>query len=462
MNCPVCARDLASTLSICPSCGAMMNDKVREELEAKLTSGRLRPTAPSIESKPLVMKFDNELPPIKKEPVVRESAIPVSAPPHVKRRVVTADLTPPKTSPTLVGFQSQKAALPDWRLQIQNAVQQRVGGSTAAVTTAAASTIKPQPVQAAAPAVEISEGRDPRVAAAMQRVAESRKAFLPKSAAERMAAIKPVPPMEARPFNLVPKTFGPAAKPTASAERKPTPSAARPRGVATPAGAAIASTPAIKVDTNKLPRLETVIPENTGQASKPLPSIKLVEKPIARVELLSSLVEETPDIEFAQIPRSPIKAEHLEIEAAQHDEPEIDEIEDLAPLSMRFGAGLFDLIIGGFASMLVLSPIAFSGGDWLTPFGGLTFAGVWALVMFLYMTASLGFYGKTLGMRLFSMELVDAVGNEYPTLRQAAVNTALFILLLPIAGAGFVTCFFNEENRALHDLLSGTILVREF
>jgi len=29
-------------------------------------------------------------------------------------------------------------------------------------------------------------------------------------------------------------------------------------------------------------------------------------------------------------------------------------------------------------------------------------------------------------------------------------------------GAGFLTVFFNEEKRAAHDLLSGTILVREF
>jgi uncharacterized RDD family membrane protein YckC len=92
----------------------------------------------------------------------------------------------------------------------------------------------------------------------------------------------------------------------------------------------------------------------------------------------------------------------------------------------------------------------------------LAFAAVWALVLFFYMTITLGFYGKTIGMRLFSLELVDAVENEYPTLHQAAVNSGLFILSLPFAGAGFLTVFFNEEGRAFHDLVSGTILVREF
>ncbi len=65
-------------------------------------------------------------------------------------------------------------------------------------------------------------------------------------------------------------------------------------------------------------------------------------------------------------------------------------------------------------------------------------------------------------MRLFSLELVDAFENEYPTLQQAAINAAVYLITLPLAGAGFLTMFYNEENRALHDLLSGTIQVREF
>jgi uncharacterized RDD family membrane protein YckC len=92
----------------------------------------------------------------------------------------------------------------------------------------------------------------------------------------------------------------------------------------------------------------------------------------------------------------------------------------------------------------------------------LTFAGTCAFVLFVYMTASIGFFGKTLGMRLFSLELVDAEENEHPTLHQAAVSSSLFIISLLFGGAGFVTVLFNEERRAVHDLLSGTIIVREF
>jgi uncharacterized RDD family membrane protein YckC len=109
-----------------------------------------------------------------------------------------------------------------------------------------------------------------------------------------------------------------------------------------------------------------------------------------------------------------------------------------------------------------MSPFILAGGDWSTAGGVMVFIGVWAFVLFVYMTACLGFIGKTLGMRLFSLELVDAFENEYPTLQQAAINSAVYLVTLPLAGAGFLTVFYNEENRALHDLVSGTIQVKEF
>ena len=84
-----------------------------------------------------------------------------------------------------------------------------------------------------------------------------------------------------------------------------------------------------------------------------------------------------------------------------------------------------------------------------------------AIVMFLYLTISLAFVGRTVGMRLFSLELVDVEENAYPTLHQAAVNSAVYLLSIGVAGVGFIPLFFNEERRAAHDILSGTILIRE-
>ena len=433
MNCPVCERSLAPTLSICPSCGAMMNDTVREELRTKISIG----TASRIESKPLQMYARGIMTP---RPAM-------SAPQSVKRPE-TADLVAPKTSPTLVGFQNKNAALPDWRIQLQNAVQQRKGGRGDVVASSAANNgtqfptnggaaLKVEIVQRveAEPVPEIS---DPRVANAMRRIAESRETFLePEPTRKKSIAPKSV---TMRPFGVV------APNGNTSAATVPA------RTIAPQKPKLVSHSPfpvTMKRDTNRLPQIETT-PDN---------EIKVAEPVIEKVEKLES----GPLLaEFAEIKRIRIRAENTEIFDSETSDVETDEIEDLAPFSMRFAAGVFDLIIGGFAGMVLLSPIAFSSDNWFTPAGLLTFAGTVAIVVFLYMTISLGFTGKTLGMRLFSLELVDAVENEYPTLYQAAVNSSIFILSLALGGAGFLTVFFNEEKRAAHDLLSGTILVREF
>jgi len=102
------------------------------------------------------------------------------------------------------------------------------------------------------------------------------------------------------------------------------------------------------------------------------------------------------------------------------------------------------------------------GGDWFSISGLAAFCGVWATTLFIYMTLAIGMYGKTLGMRMFGLELIDAEANDYPTFHQAAVRSAVFLLALPFLGAGFLPMIFNEEQRAAHDLAAGTIIVTEF
>lgn len=432
MNCPVCQRNLASTLSICPACGTMMNDSVREELETKISSGRL-------------LRKDIVSASLKPE---RTLTSPSSHKRTVKK-TVTSDLVSHKTSPTLVEFQSKNAKLPDWRIQLQNAVQQRKGGnSDPAAADPEVQLSSHGNLALKAELVEPSKTEtvqkigDPRVANAMRRIEASRNNFLDVPA----KTIKPSPLVQKeqlRPFGIVSPTPNPnggaAAFATAPA---PVRLAPKPQLVSSHAVGK-------KRDTNKLPQIETVV-ESAVVVERP---------PIEQVEKIESgrLARQFPES----------KRIHITAEVPERNDVELpdapgDEIEDLAPFSMRFGAGLFDLIISGFSSLLLLSPLAFTGGSWFTAGGLLTFAGTWAIVSFVYLTSCLGFFGKTMGMRLFQLELVDAIENEYPTLRQAAVNSSIFLVTVAFAGAGFLTIFFNEEKRALHDLVSGTILVREF
>ena len=142
-------------------------------------------------------------------------------------------------------------------------------------------------------------------------------------------------------------------------------------------------------------------------------------------------------------------------------ETETEEFEDYAPFSMRFNAGLFDLIIGSFASIILLSPFILLGGSWFTVAGVFAFLATCSIVMFVYLTTTIGLFGKTFGMRLFSLELIDIEENDYPTFHQAAVSSSVYLVSLALGGIGFLPALFNSERRTAPDLLSGTIIVKE-
>ncbi len=426
-----------------------MNDSVREDLQSKVVSGSLRL---ELGPEPAPKLAPSPKPPILEVHPQPALTRPPAAP--VAKRVDTAGLTAPKTSPTLVDFQNKNSQLPEWRLQMQNAVRQRKGEigeePTKAVQPPTAAkapgpTLGPATARAEAarkPERPNLENADPRLAAALRRIQESQRKYLPAQPPTKAPVRSAV--QKNFPFDVVaPRPNPPARPPTQSIanDARPKPAMVMPLRMEK------------KLDTNKLPRIEAVMepPE-------------IVEPAATEVNGSLQVGRESDSLshsEFSDVHRIIINAGHDESEVEDIDEFE-DDIEDLAPFGMRFNAGVFDLIIGAFITMVVLSPIVLTGSNWLSVAGMLTFAGTWAFVLFVYMTASIGFFGKTLGMRLFSLELVDAEQNEHPTLHQAAVNSSLFIISLLFGGAGFVTVLFNEEKRAVHDLLSGTIIVREF
>ena len=407
-----------------------MNDSVREELQTKVSAPALK-----IENKPApaVVQAPPVTPP--------RLEVPRPAPPL---KTVTSGFSAAKTSPTLVEFQAKNAVVPDWRLQLQNTVRQRKDSShrtteegvqpapQARLVTNGANALKAEAVEDPKPQPQTNaEHSNPKVANALKRIADSRKTFLPETP-QRASQ-----PASARsyPFNVVSRNAPPSTN--RPADGKPI--------LNEPPKPKLVSTFRIEkreFDTNKLPKIT--------------PEVTIVDE------------VETPTLEIKK-PKTPLPAPLPEISihvTKTEEEPlgeiETGEIEDLAPISMRFNAGLFDLIIGAFASFVLLSHVIFMGREWFSASGLLAFAATWSIVMFVYLTLAVGMYGKTFGMRMFALELVDADENDYPTFHQAAVSSAVYLLMIPFLGAGFIPLFFNDEQRAAHDLASGTIIVHEF
>ncbi len=404
----------------------MLNDSVREELKPQI-SARLKPISFEMKAAaPVAVKSNQQI-------------STTDAPNFVEPTLPTSEIAAKHTSPTLIDFQHRNETFPEWRLKLQNAVRQRQSHEQTdtiisdmppvrqtRLATSGANALKAEIIEETAPVV--APHKNPTLNSALERIEKSRQQFLAEEKPEA-APISPAPATRKNyPFHIAAKLPEVALKP-----------AVVPATVNQPIKPKLA--PSLRLDseplnTNKLPPLPTAVKSSPGFAQR----------------LMNSFVGETKTEEKAVKP----------IEISENIEPQIEEIDDCAPFSMRFNAGLFDLIIGSFATLILLSPFILTGENWLSFGGFFTFLAVCAVIMFGYMTIAVGYFGKTIGMRLFSLELIDIEGEEYPTMHQAAVSSAVYLLSLALGGIGFLTIPFNEEKRAAHDLISKTIVVKEF
>lgn len=422
----------------------MINDSVREDLEAKVLTEE--------KSAKFEVKGRFPMPNQKSEPVKT-----INLQKSADAGTNTTEIFSSPTSPTLVEFHNKNAAVPEWRLQLQNTVRQRQERSTDAgktdllpaqkkkLVTSGATALKIEAVGKIAES-EVVHSKNPTLASALQRIQNSRQKFLTEEEKEA-ASLLPAPPQAANksfPFHIAKKTN---AATVINSDAGAADFSQRPK-IATSLKKA-----GEDFDTNKLPALPAPAKISTSFESQPAVAFETEAK-------ITALKEKTEIVKEVKTNTKTIVEEILPVvEAEEFDSEEAD---DCAPLAMRFNAGLFDLIIGSFSSLLLLSPFMLLGGSWLTLSGLAAFVVTCAVVMFLYMTTSIGMYGKTYGMRLFSLEVIDIEGENYPTLHQAAVSSSLYLASLAFAGIGFLTMLFNEEKRAVHDLVSGTIVVREF
>lgn len=470
MICTSCNRNLASTLSVCPSCGTMVFDSVREELALKI-SPIAKSTISEIKEKPVV-SVSQILPPPKSEAKIEPAMIKQTPPvefsktiieesvavdivePVVVKRTETAELIVKPTSKTLTDFNHKNATLPEWRLQMQNAVVKRRGGNEGREESS-----KPQVVAASvasrrtgsistsgATALKLQTDEKPAVAnaelspleRALMRIEASRQQHfveetrLKEQASAAQSSIKYFPSVSP---NRSPEFFPKTEQPQSVAKFAVKPNVASISELRTEK----------KFDTNKLPPLPAKIASNFE--NRPIVHTNLDD--YEDENFGSHMIDDTPDVAaYTETPT--IEAQNTE------------DIDDCAPLALRFNSALFDLLIGSFISLLLLSPFMLLSENFFSTQGFLAFLATSAVVLFVYMTLTIGFLGRTFGMKMFSLEIIDIDENAYPTVHQAAVSSCVYLVSLALGGLGFLTLFLNNEKRAAHDLLSGTIIVKEY
>jgi len=431
----------------------MMNDSVREEV---VSNGNLRSRQSGGLAEQVSLPEVDLATITAAVAVISEPARPMLSNKLQARaaRTETMEFESKKTSQTLKDFQNKNAAMPDWRIQLQNSVRQRKNPEDASsrdgiteikkkTVTNGANALKAEFIEET---IEIKH-EDPRVANALKRIEESRRAFLRSQEAKTKPPVaRPAKPNY--PFNVVSRSTNvePTPKPLEKKISEPA-TEAKPKRVSS------LRIEKKSFDTNKLPKIPKPAAAPVSSFEKP----ELIES--SNISEAKIYMQSEPKLDEAAMKE--LDDLHFNMKAEADAGLEKEESDDLATTSMRFGAGVFDAIIAGFASLIFLSPLAFTAQTWFTPGNILVFAAVFCLMMFLYSTASLARFGRTIGMKLFGIELIDVADNVYPTLKQSALNSGVYLASILFAGIGFAPMIINREKRALHDLISGTIVVRE-
>ena len=136
------------------------------------------------------------------------------------------------------------------------------------------------------------------------------------------------------------------------------------------------------------------------------------------------------------------------------------------PLS-RLGAFLIDVAVIWIVWVLTTAGVAFiaslffqveSSESATLGLVGLTFLALWS---FLYMSLSLAIAGRTIGMGIVGVRVVDRPGGPLHG-RQALVRTLVFPFSFLFFGLGFLGVFISPERRTMHDAASGTVVVYDW
>ena len=131
-----------------------------------------------------------------------------------------------------------------------------------------------------------------------------------------------------------------------------------------------------------------------------------------------------------------------------------------APVFFRIVSALLDLAVVCMLSAPVVAMVKLTDLEWEDPRTLMFACGTLIVMGFLYLTISTAFTGRTLGMKAFSLRVVDARTGLIPTGGQSAARAVLYLLSLASAGIALIFTLVNRERLAPHDRFTRTAVVR--
>lgn len=202
----------------------------------------------------------------------------------------------------------------------------------------------------------------------------------------------------------------------------------------------------------------------------PSPTNFAIDEAVSKPERVHNLaVVPTPEVTTANVPQETRKPRRV----IDEQNPALNYLDsiptsvrlerresDPAPVFRRMLSALVDLVVVGLFSLPLMALTELTSLEWRNPRVIGFAAGTFMVVGFLYLTVSVAFTGRTLGMKLFSLRVVDARTGLIPTGSQSAGRSLVYLLSLASAGVALMYTFIDREKQTVHDRFTRTSVIR--
>lgn len=124
--------------------------------------------------------------------------------------------------------------------------------------------------------------------------------------------------------------------------------------------------------------------------------------------------------------------------------------------------GIVDLFALALSCAPFFAIVSIADGSFSNTHTRLASGGILFLVSFFYLALTHCLCGRTFGMMLTNTRVVDARTFEAPSSLQALLRAAAYFPAGAPALLGIIWAVFDRKHRGWHDILSGTLVVRDF
>jgi uncharacterized RDD family membrane protein YckC/uncharacterized Zn finger protein (UPF0148 family) len=202
-----------------------------------------------------------------------------------------------------------------------------------------------------------------------------------------------------------------------------------------------------------------------------IPTDPAIDEVVSKPERVHNLaVVPTPEVTTAEAPPEPRKPRRV---IDDRNDPCLNYLDSIptavlvesreyesAPVFRRLLSAVTDLAVVGLISSPFLALIGLTNFEWQNPRVIGFVVGTFLVVGFLYLTVSVAFTGRTLGMKLFALRVIDARTGLIPTGSQSAGRSVVYLLSLASAGIALMYLFINHEKHTVHDRFTRTAVIR--